>query len=149
MEITLKVAGAKPLLLASIGAADPRSWAYQKMQELPKVKSANRTAKWYDEMAHVQFASAFYVIPDVKGVGIPAENVRRSLIEAAKATREKPRALRAIKAVEVAIPIMFEGGRTAGPRRTCGSSRSSGSPRCSGPAPAPARTPGPGSTRGA
>jgi len=109
VEITLKVAGAKPQLLASIGAADPRSWAYQRMQELRKVKSANRTAKWYDEMEQVQFASSFYVIPDIKGVALPAENLRRSLVEAAKATRDKPKVLRAVKCVEVAVPLMYDG----------------------------------------
>lgn len=43
MDVTLKLAGAKPLLLSSIDAADPRSRAYRKMAELRKVKSANRT----------------------------------------------------------------------------------------------------------
>ena len=95
MEVTLKLAGAKPLLLSSIDAADPRSRAYRKMAELRKIKSANRTPKWYDDMEWEQFLSSFYTIPEVAGVAIPAENVRRSLIEAAKADRSSPKAKRA------------------------------------------------------
>jgi hypothetical protein len=109
MEITLKLAGAKPLLLSSIGAADPRSRAYRKMAELRKIKSANRTPKWYDDMEWEQFLACFYSIPEVDGTAIPAENVRRSLIEAAKSDRSGTKARRALSCIDVAVPLMYPG----------------------------------------
>ena len=109
MEVTLKLAGTKPLLLASIEAADPRSTAYQKMAELRRVKSANRTPAWHDQMEETQFLSAFYTIPDIDGVAIPAENVRQSLAEAAKASRDKPKLLRAVACLDVAVPLLYPG----------------------------------------
>lgn len=109
MEITLKLAGSKPLLLGSVTAADPRTKEYQRMQELRAIKSANRTPAWFDEMEHLQFMSAFYPITEVKGVAIPAENIRRSLAEAGRVTRDKPKALRAIRCNEVAVSLMYEG----------------------------------------
>ena len=109
MEITLKLAGTKPLLLASIEAADPRSAAYRKMAALRKIKSANRTPAWHDDMEEIQFLSGFYDIPEISGVAIPAENVRRSLIETAKATRDKPKALRSISCIDLAVPVMYPG----------------------------------------
>ena len=56
-----------------------------------------------------QFLSCFYAIPEVTGVALPAENVRRSLIEAAKATRDGPKAKRAISCTDVAVPLMYPG----------------------------------------
>jgi hypothetical protein len=109
MEVTVKIAGTKPLLLASIDAADPRSKAYRRMQELRAIKSKDRTDAWYDEMEKLQFSAAFYTIPEISGIAIPLENVRRSLAEAARTSRAKPKALRAISCVDLAIPVMYPG----------------------------------------
>ncbi len=111
MEITVKLAGTKPLVLGSIEAADPRTEHYQVMQEMRGTTSKNRTPAWYDKMERLQFLAAFYTIPEIPGVAIPQGNVRQSLIEAARSKRLGPKATGAIAvALDPAAPLMYQPG---------------------------------------
>ena len=109
MEITIKAVGTKPLLLHNVDLANPRNEWARKMTDLRGVPSKRRTDDWLDEMEYVSFMGAFYDIPEIDGVGIPAENVRQSLISAAKMTRQGTQAKRAIMVTTAAVPLIFEG----------------------------------------
>lgn len=109
MEVTLEVVGVKPLLLNSVSLADPRDpWA-KELAKLRGITSKKRTDETLDRMEFVQFMGSFYAIPEIDGVGIPCENVRQSLIQAAKATREGATVQRALQVTEPAVPIIYEG----------------------------------------
>lgn len=112
MEITLEAVGTKPLLLHNVDLANPLNpWA-QKMTDLRGTPSKRRTEKWHEEMAYANFMGAFYDAPEVPGVAIPSENLRRSLIEAAKQSRLAPTVLRALLVTVAAIPLIYDGPRT-------------------------------------
>ncbi|HEX7163346.1 MAG TPA: hypothetical protein VF223_19175 [Trebonia sp.] len=113
MQITIKAVGTKPLLLHNVDLANPLNpWA-QKMADLRGTPSKRRTVpKWYEEMAYANFMGAFYDIPDVDGAAIPSENVRRSLIDAAKATRMGKQVERALMVTTPAAPLIYDGPRT-------------------------------------
>ncbi len=112
MQITAKAVGTKPLLLHNVDLANPLNpWA-RKMTDLRGTPSKRRTEKWYEEMAYVSFMGAFYDIPGIDGVGIPAENVRRSLIDAAKASRLGTQVQRALMVTVAAVPLIYDGPKT-------------------------------------
>ena len=111
MQIIVKAVGTKPFTPANVDAANPRSPWYRKMAELRGVRSNRRTDKWLDDMEYAMFMSCFYDIPDVDGIAIPAENMRQSLIEAAKMTRQGAQATKAIMVTVPAVPLIFEGPR--------------------------------------
>jgi len=112
MQITAKLVGTKPLLLHNVDLANPLNpWA-RKMTDLRGTPSKRRTEKWHEEMAYVSFMGAFYDIPGVSGVAIPAENVRRSIIDAAKAQRLGTQVLRSLMVTVAAIPLIYDGPKT-------------------------------------
>jgi hypothetical protein len=109
VQITIKAVGTKPLLLHNVDLANPLNpWA-RKMTELRGTPSKRRTEKWYEEMAHAGFMGAFYEIPGMDGVAVPAENLRRSVIDAAKAQRMGTQVLRSLMVTVAAIPIIYDG----------------------------------------
>ena len=111
MQITIKAVGAKPLNLANVDAANPRNPWFRKMVELRGVPSKRRTDQWLDDMEYAMFMSSFYEIPDVDGIAIPAENMRQSLMEAARMTRQGPAISRGIMVIVPAVPLIYEGPR--------------------------------------
>jgi hypothetical protein len=112
MQITIKAVGTKPLLLHNVDLANPLNpWA-RKMTDLRGTPSKRRTEKWHEEMAYVGFMGAFYDIPEINGAAIPAENMRRSLISAAKATRRGMQAQRALLVSSPAAALIYDGPRT-------------------------------------
>lgn len=112
MQITIKAVGTKPLLLHNVDLANPLNpWA-RKMTDLRGTPSKRRTEKWHEEMAYVSFMGAFYDIPGVDGIALPAENVRRSLIDAAKASRLGTQVQRALMVTIAAIPLIYDGPKT-------------------------------------
>jgi hypothetical protein len=112
MQITIKAVGTKPLLLHNVDLANPLNpWA-RKMADLRGTPSKRRTEKWHEEMAYVSFMGAFYDIPDIDGPGIPSENMRRSLITAAKASRLGTQVLRSLMVTVPAVPLIYDGPRT-------------------------------------
>ena len=112
MQITAKAVGTKPLLLHNVDLANPLNpWA-RKMTDLRGTPSKRRTEKWHEEMAYVSFMGAFYDIPGMEGVAIPAENVRRSLIDAAKASRLGTQVQRALMVTVAAVQLIYDGPRT-------------------------------------
>lgn len=112
MQITAKAVGTKPLLLHNVDLANPLNpWA-RKMTDLRGTPSKRRTEKWHEEMAYVSFMGAFYDIPGVEGVAIPAENVRRSLIDAAKASRLGTQVQRALMVTVAAVQLIYDGPKT-------------------------------------
>jgi hypothetical protein len=112
MQITIKAVGRKPLLLHNVDLANPLNpWA-RKMKDLRGTPSARRTEKWYEEMAYAGFMGAFYDIPEIDGVAIPAENLRRSVIDTAKAQRLGTQVLRALMVTTAAVPVIYDGPRS-------------------------------------
>ena len=112
MQITIKPVGTKPLLLHNVDLANPLNpWA-RKMADLRGTPSKRRTEKWHEEMAYANFMGAFYDIPGVEGVAIPAENVRRSIIDAAKAQRLGTQVLRSLMVTVAAVPVIYDGPKT-------------------------------------
>ena len=109
MQITIKAVGVKPFTPQNVDMANPRNPWFRKMAELRGIPSKNRTDKWLDDMEYAFFMGAFYDLPEVDGIGIPAENMRQSLIEAAKMTRQAPRAKRAIMLAVAAVPLIYDG----------------------------------------
>jgi len=112
MQITVKCLGTKPLLLHNVDLANPLNpWA-RKITDLRGTPSKRRTEKWYEEMAYAGFMGAFYDIPGIDGVAIPAENVRRSIIDTAKASRLGTQVLRALMVTAAAVPLIYDGPKT-------------------------------------
>jgi hypothetical protein len=60
-------------------------------------------------MAHAGFMGGFYDIPGMDGVAVPAENLRRSVIDAAKAQRMGTQVLRALMVTAAAVPLIYDG----------------------------------------
>ena len=111
MQIMIKAVGTKPLLLHNVDLANPLNpWA-RKMTDLRGTPSKRRTEKWHEEMAYVSFMGAFYDIPGIDGIGLPAENLRRSLIDAAKASRMGTQVLRSLMVTIPAVPLIYDGPR--------------------------------------
>lgn len=111
MQFTIKAVGTKPLLLHNVDLANPRNEWARKMTDLRGVPSRRRTDDWLDEMEYVSFMGAFYDIPEIDGIGLPAENVRQSLIAAAKMTRLGTQAKRAVMVTVPAVPLIYDGPR--------------------------------------
>lgn len=111
MQFVLKCVGTKPLLLHNVDLANPRNEWARKQAELRGTPSRRRTDQWLDEMEYVSFMGALYDIPGLDGIGIPSENVRQSLIAAAKMTRQGTQAKRAIMVTVPAVPLIYEGPR--------------------------------------
>jgi hypothetical protein len=113
VQITIKAVGTKPLLLHNVDLANPLNpWA-RKMTDLRGTPSKRRTEKWHEEMAYVSFMGAFYDIPGIDGVGIPSENMRRSLIVAAKASRLGTQVQRALMVTTPAVSLIYDGPKTS------------------------------------
>lgn len=113
MEITIKAVGTKPLLLHNVDLANPLNpWA-RKMADLRGTPSKRRTEKWHEEMAYCNFMGAFYDVPEVNGVAIPSENLRRSIVGAAKAQRLGMTVERALMVTIAAAPLIYDGPRTS------------------------------------
>jgi hypothetical protein len=112
MQITIEAIGTKPFTPHNVDLANPRNPWYRKMSDLRGTPSKGRTDKWLDEMEYAMFMGAFYDIPEIDGVGIPAENMRQSLIEAAKMTRLGTKAKQAIMLTTPAVPLIYTGPRT-------------------------------------
>lgn len=112
MEITIKALGAKPLLLHNVDLANPLNpWA-RKMTDLRGTPSKRRTEKWHEEMAYANFMGAFYESGPAGGIVIPAENLRRSVVGAAKASRMGATVERALMVGDAFMPLMFEGPKS-------------------------------------
>jgi hypothetical protein len=112
MEITIEAVGVKPLLLHNVDLANPlNEWA-KKMADLRGTPSKRRTEKWHEEMAYCNFMGAFYDIPEISGVAMPCENLRRSIIGAAKAQRLGATVERALAIIDPAMAIIYDGPRT-------------------------------------
>ena len=112
MELTIEVIGTKPLLLNSVSLADPRDpWA-KELAKLRAITSKKRTDETLDRMEYVQFRGSFYAIPEIDGIGIPCENLRQSLIQAAKISRDGTTVQRATQVTEPAVPVIYEGPKT-------------------------------------
>ena len=111
MQITIKAVGTKPLLLHNVDLANPRNPWSRKMADLRGTPSRRRTDEWLDEMEYVEFMGAFYDIPEVDGVALPAENIRQSLIAAAKMTRLGTQTKRAVMVTAAAVPLIYDGPR--------------------------------------
>lgn len=112
MEIIIKAVGTKPLLLHNVDLANPlNTWA-RKMADLRGTPSKRRTEKWHEEMAYANFMGAFYEIPGVDGVGVPCENLRRSIVDAAKASRRGTQVQRALMVTTAAVPLIYDGPKT-------------------------------------
>lgn len=109
MEITIKAVGTKDLLLHNVDLANPLNSHARRMTELRATPSKRRTEKWHEEMAREQFFGAFYVAPDITGPAIPAENLRRSIVGAARASRQGPIVLRALEVTTAFVPIIYDG----------------------------------------
>lgn len=112
MEVTIKAVGVKPLLLHNVDLANPLNpWA-REMTELRRTTSKNRTEAWHEKMAHANFMGAFYTAPNIKGIAIPAENLRRSVVGAAKASRLGTTVERAMLCLDDFVPLVFDGPST-------------------------------------
>lgn len=109
MEILIEAIGTKPLLLHNVDLANPLNPWSRKMTELRGTPSKRRTEKWHEEMAYANFMGAFYDIPEVDGIAIPSENLRRSIIGAAKISRLGTAVLRALAVTTAASPLIFDG----------------------------------------
>lgn len=112
MEITIKAVGTKPLLLHNVDLANPFNPIYRKLQELRGTPSKRRTEQWEQEKAYLEFIGAFYDVPEVDGVAIPSQNLRQSIIEAAKASRLGKQMGRAVAVTVAAVPLIYQGPRT-------------------------------------
>jgi hypothetical protein len=55
---------------------------------------------------------AFYDIPEIDGIAIPAENLRRAIINAAKLNRLGTAVTRALSVTVVASTLIFDGPKT-------------------------------------
>ena|ERR1700761_1029307 len=115
MEVTFELVGTKPLLLHSVDLANPLNPYAKKMTELRGTPSKRRTEQWFEEMSKANFLGAFYDIPEVNGIAIPCENARRSLVVAAKASRQGTTVERALTLTVPAVPLMYDGPIPATP----------------------------------
>lgn len=109
MEILVEAIGTKPLLLHNVDLANPLNPWSRKMAELRGTPSKRRTEKWHEEMAYANFMGAFYDIPEVDGIAVPSENLRRSIISAAKISRLGTAVLRALSVTAAASSLIFDG----------------------------------------
>jgi hypothetical protein len=109
MEILFEAIGTKPLLIHNVDLANPLNPWSRKMTELRGIPSKRRTEKWHEDMAYANFMGAFYDIPEIKGVGIPCENLRRSIYEAAKMNRLGTAVLRSLAVTQAAVELIFDG----------------------------------------
>jgi len=101
VQITVKAIGVKPFTPQNVDMANPRNPWYRRMAELRGIPSKNRTDKWLDDMEYAFFMGAFYDLPEIDGIGIPAENMRQ-VVERAK---------RAIRLTVAAVPLIYDGPR--------------------------------------
>jgi hypothetical protein len=112
VEITIKAVGTKDLLLHNVDLANPLNTHARRMTELRATPSKRRTEKWFEDMAREQFLGAFYVVPDIDGPALPTENLRRSIVGAAKASRQGTHVLRALEVTAAFVPIIYDGPRS-------------------------------------
>lgn len=109
MDIEIIAAGLKPLLLHNVDLANPLNPYSRQMADLRGTPSKRRTEKWHEEMSKAQFMGAFY---EGDPISIPAENLRRSIISAAKVSRMGTAVLRALTVVTPSVPIVYDGPKT-------------------------------------
>lgn len=111
MDLTIVAVGSKPLLLHNVDLANPLNPSARKQADLRGTPSKRRTEKWHEEMAYVSFMGAFYESGG-EGVVIPAENLRRAIIGAAKASRLGTTVERALMVTVAFVPLIFDGPGT-------------------------------------
>lgn len=109
MEVLIEAIGTKPLLLHNVDLANPLNPWFRKAAELRGIPSKRRTEKWHEEMAYTNFMGAFYDIPEIAGIAIPSENLRRSIIGAARISRLGASVTRALSVTTAASELIFDG----------------------------------------
>ena len=109
MELIIEIVGTKPLLLNSVSLADPRDTWAKELARLRAIRSSKRTDEHLDKMEYVQFMGSFYQIPEITGVALPCENVRQSVIQAAKISREGATVQRALQVTAPAAALIYDG----------------------------------------
>jgi hypothetical protein len=112
MEILIEAIGTKPLLLHNVDLANPFNEYARKMGELRGIPSKRRTDAWHADMAYANFMGAFYDIPEIDGIAIPAENLRRAIINAATLNRLGTAVTRALSVTVAAGALIFDGPKT-------------------------------------
>lgn len=110
MEFTITLTGAFPLLMHNSRMADPLDPIVKAKQKL--TSKMKKTDADHEEIAHLDFLGGLYIDSDV-GPYLPADNIQRCLLDAARLNRLGPKCERGVFIDSDVNPLAYDGPRTA------------------------------------
>lgn len=111
-RVELTIRGTSPLLMHNVRLANPMDPFAKRLAELnraKRVKGADKEAV-AEQMARVEWEGGLYL--DKDGPVLPARNIHKSILEAARLTKEGKGVERGTFAVESAFRLVYDGPRT-------------------------------------
>jgi len=109
LNLTVVLTGTTPLFLNNDQGADPD---FHLTRELSKItEKRKKTEEDRKQMALLQWYSSLYNSPDIEGPVVPANNVRKMLIETGKIRKLGKDVGRSMMMVDEYVPIVFDGPR--------------------------------------
>lgn len=110
MDFTLTLRGILPLMCHNSRLADPLDEITRAISAISRKKT--KTDQDHEEMARLEHVGGLYWDPDL-GPTMPAPNIERCLVDAAKKQKLGTTMKSALLITEQAAPILYDGPRTA------------------------------------
>jgi hypothetical protein len=106
MQLELEMTGTTPLVMHNAQLSDPLNRYAKAIAEISAKRA--KTEADHIEMSRLEFLGGLYVDADGKTVVMPGENIKRCLVNAAKATKEgKPLERSLLLTEQVTFPLVY------------------------------------------
>jgi hypothetical protein len=107
MKVTIELSGTSPLLMHNVALSNAANQFARAISEL--TSKSDKTREDHQEIARLEFMGSLYI--GSKGPIIPAPNVQRCLVQAAKVRKEGKTIERALMPLTLEIPLLYDGPR--------------------------------------
>jgi hypothetical protein len=107
MRVTVEFVGTSPLLMHNVELSDPNNHWARAISEL--TSKGDKTREDHLEIARLEFMGSLYI--GAKGPMIPAPNVQKCLVQAAKVRKEGKTIERSLMPLGLELPLLYEGPR--------------------------------------
>ena len=110
INFTIVLTGTEPLLMHSADLANPIDPTVKAIRKVTSKRT--KTDDDYEEIARLEHAGSLYMDPQI-GPYLPGENIERSLLDAARITRQGKAIERGVFITSRVNPLAYKGPRTA------------------------------------
>lgn len=105
MEVTVELTGRTPIIFHNPRLADPLDPYAKDIAKFSKKRS--KTEDDHAEIARLEWMGGLYM--DDGQIVLPTQNIRKCLIQAAKATKQGKQIERSIQFRSITVPLLYEG----------------------------------------